>query len=407
MKEQINQNKPWLTKNILIYYLLNVEVIGIIVPVIYLIWSAAGLTFTQMLLTQGAFALTVLIFEIPSGAIADTLGRKITLFCSYLSLTIAVSVYAFASSFEQFVAAEVIFGIGRALLTGTASSIVYESLLEEKQEKSFSGVISKGMSILFISSASFMMIGGFIGSVSIRLPVYVAMVILLFKTLMILLIREPVSQKAETPNQALKSAIRTIKGNYMLQGIIFVFMGAMAPMAIAFWSYQPVFLASGYSPKMLGILLASCNLTAAVGSKLMPKVEKRFTPFKVISALFLIDIFTLSLMVIVRNPIIIVIVLTHQLGRGIKNPFAHIIINNQVKSNERATVISIISSCGSLAFVLSSYLLDLFNCSIEQALTNMVLLDGVFFTLFIVLVGKQFRTSSLPLEQSLSHSLTS
>ncbi|MHA1910248.1 MAG: MFS transporter [Candidatus Kariarchaeaceae archaeon] len=406
MKEQTNQNKPWLTKNILIYYLLNVEVIGIIVPVIYLIWSDAGLSFTQMLMTQGAFALTILILEIPSGAIADTLGRKKTLFCAYLFFTIAISVYIIASTFKQFVLAEVIFGIGRALLTGTASSIVYESLLEENQENRFSGIISKGMSIMFISSASFMMLGGFIGSISIRLPVYVAMVVLVLKTVMILLIREPVSEKAETPNQAIKSAIRTIKENYLLKGIIFVYLGSMAPMAIAFWSYQPVFLDSGYSPKMLGILLASCNLTAAVGSKLMPKIEKRFTPFMVISVLFLIDIFTLSLMVIVRNPIIIVIVLTHQLGRGIKNPFAHLIVNNQVKSNERATVISILSSCGSLAYVVSTYLLNLFNCSIEQALANMVILDTIFFTLFIVLVGKQFRTAAHPLEQNLIPSLT-
>ena len=406
MKERITQTKPWLNKNIMIYYLLNVEVIGIIVPVIYLIWSDAGLTFTQMLMTQGAFALTILILEIPSGAIADTLGRKKTLFCSYLSFTIAISVYTFASTFNQFVIAEVIFGIGRAFLTGTASSIVYESLLEENQESQFSGVISKGMSILFISSASFMMLGGFIGSISIKLPIYVAAVVLIAKTLMILLIREPVSEKAETPKKAIKSAISTIKGNYMLQGIIFVYLGAMAPMAIAFWSYQPVFLASGYSPAMLGVLLASCNFTAAIGSKLMPKVEKRLTPFMVISALFLVDIFTLSMMVIIRNPIIIVIVLTHQLGRGIKNPFAQLIVNKQVRSNERATVISIISSFGSLAYVISVYLLDLFNCSIEQALASMVVLDVFLFTMFVVLVGKQFRTTTIPLEQSLVHSIT-
>ncbi|MCG3219147.1 MAG: hypothetical protein KAR35_09090, partial [Candidatus Heimdallarchaeota archaeon] len=130
------------------------------------------------------------------------------------------------------------------------------------------------------------------------------------------------------------------------------------------------------------------------------------TPFMVISALFLVDIFTLSMMVIIRNPIIIVIVLTHQLGRGIRNPFAQLIVNKQVRSNERATVISIISSFGSLAYVISVYLLDLFNCSIEQALASMVVLDVFLFTMFVVLVGKQFRTTTIPLEQSLVHSIT-
>src|SRR4030095_16822562 len=55
------------------------QVFLVIMPVVVPFFESRGLTMQQIFLLQGLFAVVVLVMEIPSGYVADLLGRRLTL----------------------------------------------------------------------------------------------------------------------------------------------------------------------------------------------------------------------------------------------------------------------------------------------------------------------------------------
>jgi MFS family permease len=66
-----------LTKNLKLYYsyavFANLLILG---PIITLYYLARALSHTQILSLQAISAITIVLLEIPTGAVADLLGRK-------------------------------------------------------------------------------------------------------------------------------------------------------------------------------------------------------------------------------------------------------------------------------------------------------------------------------------------
>ena len=98
------------------------------VPVMVVFWQSNGLSITQIMLLQSIFSLIVVALEIPTGYISDIFGRRQVIILSDIIATIGLTTYAFGHSFWVFLVGEVILGVSMALLSGSCSSIVYESL---------------------------------------------------------------------------------------------------------------------------------------------------------------------------------------------------------------------------------------------------------------------------------------
>ena len=92
-------------------------------------WSALGPTYGLFLLDRGLdllqlnlvlaiYLITICVFEVPTGAIADVFGRKASFLLSCLVRAAAFGLYYFSNSFSEFVVAEVIDAIGTTLATG-------------------------------------------------------------------------------------------------------------------------------------------------------------------------------------------------------------------------------------------------------------------------------------------------
>jgi len=71
MSLQANLWKLYIYKFLSEFYLL--------VPILIPYYTANGLNSTQIFTVQAAYALSLLLFEIPSGYLADVIGRKKTM----------------------------------------------------------------------------------------------------------------------------------------------------------------------------------------------------------------------------------------------------------------------------------------------------------------------------------------
>lgn len=88
----------------------------------------AGLTYTQIGILYAVREITVNLFEIPSGFIADTYGRKKSLAGSFLLYMISFAVFYSSTNFILFLIAFVFYGIGDSFRTGTHKGMIMDYL---------------------------------------------------------------------------------------------------------------------------------------------------------------------------------------------------------------------------------------------------------------------------------------
>ncbi len=83
-----------------------------------------GLNYTEIGILYAVREIIINIFEIPSGLIADTYGRKSSLMASFILYIVSFLVFYLSNDFYLFLIAFALFGIGDAFRTGTHKGII-------------------------------------------------------------------------------------------------------------------------------------------------------------------------------------------------------------------------------------------------------------------------------------------
>lgn len=97
-------------------------------PIFVLFMQARGLNLSQIGLIMGLYSATIVLLELPTGGLADALGRKpVALLAHTVNLLSGVLVF-FAFSFWSFLAGMVLMGVSRALNSGTLDAWYVDSL---------------------------------------------------------------------------------------------------------------------------------------------------------------------------------------------------------------------------------------------------------------------------------------
>lgn len=105
---------------------------GVLIP-FFTDWGHISLTQIQIL--QSWFMLWVFILQIPTGAIADMLGRKYTLALGAFMGASATLIYGSIPNFQIFLVAEFLFAASVALVSGANEALLYDTLKESGEEE--------------------------------------------------------------------------------------------------------------------------------------------------------------------------------------------------------------------------------------------------------------------------------
>jgi MFS family permease len=132
-------------------------------PVFAILFLDYGLTLEQFALLNAAWAATIVLLEVPSGALADTVGRKNLLVFTGILMVIEMILLCFAPRgnpqllFAIFLVNRVLSGAAEACASGTDEAIAYDSLKDEGDIKDWPRVLEIQMrvqSIVFIVAMS-------------------------------------------------------------------------------------------------------------------------------------------------------------------------------------------------------------------------------------------------------------
>jgi MFS family permease len=156
---------------VLSYYLFRVtDSVGFIWPVftLFLLWN--DLTFTQIGTLSAISAVLVVVFEVPTGYLADRIGHRNTLAIGMGATATSIAGFVAASTFRQFVALYVIWALANALRHGAADAWLYEMLRERLDSDAFTRVRGRGGAVYQVVTAVTMIVGGLLYAVHPTYP---------------------------------------------------------------------------------------------------------------------------------------------------------------------------------------------------------------------------------------------
>ncbi|WP_179886609.1 MFS transporter [Bacillus sp. es.034] len=132
--------------------------------VIYL--GDKGMTLGEIGVLEALLHLAIVLFEVPTGMIADLYGRKVSLVIGNLFSLLYGLFMLLSGNFSMFTLAFLSMGLMVTLHSGAEQAFAYDTLKNDKREKDYTRVIGSmtAISLLSLSLAKFL--GGFMAEVS-------------------------------------------------------------------------------------------------------------------------------------------------------------------------------------------------------------------------------------------------
>lgn len=327
----------------------------LIAPILIPFYVSNGLSATQVFTIQAAYALSVLAFEVPSGYLADVIGRRRTLILGAGLLPAGIAVYAFTSGFWPFVLAEVLIAIGNSMRSGSDSALIYDTLIGLGDEARYK--MSEGKAFFYSRLASSLaaVLGGALAAASLRLPFYVNIATAALMLPLALSLVEPDRPRIDTPRpiRDILETARVMLSDSRLRPLVLLAALVMSTGIVGLWSYFLYYRELGVGIGWFGLLFALSQLASAVGAKVAGRIEARLGLRLGLLLLLAIGpgFFVLGL---VRSVAIYPVILLNLFVWGTSFPVLLDLMNRRIESRLRATALSVAAMAGSLAFTILS-----------------------------------------------------
>jgi len=151
-----------------------------------------GLTLAQVTLIDIPFWLCIVLLQIPGAALADRFGRKPVLVTSAFTFAAAVVFFGLANTFWLLMGAYLVWGVAFALLWGTESAFIYDSLKAIGREDEYQRIYGRGWAIATAAQVAGTLAGAPIAAAtSLQAPILASGGIALIAGFVALTFKEP------------------------------------------------------------------------------------------------------------------------------------------------------------------------------------------------------------------------
>lgn len=363
-----------------------------------LFWEQRGMTVFTVVLCEVIYAATIVVLEIPSGILADKVGRKWLLIISAVLSMLEFVVLIYANSFMDFAFVTFMAGISGACSSGAFNALLYDSLLISNKQSMFEKILGRINTFDFLAAVIAALSGSVLAKFyGFELNYKLSVVSMLVALAFTLSLKEPPKLKCETLDEESKegflvyfrSAVAFYKSN---PKVAFVVINAMAIGASInyldeFW--QLYLRDIGYSILFFGVFSSLSLLIRIPGNLMSSYLIKHFSEEKIL--VFILAMTSVGFYAAGAFPgvIGIVSIILIFLASGVVDPLVSGYLHHRTKSDIRATVDSF-QSLGKRAimFVVGigfGYISSIFDVAI-----GFVFLGTVCF-LFLMLFLKNIR----------------
>ena len=332
-------------------------------PIMYLFFLAQGLSFTQIAILEATYNVTTVLGEVPTGYVGDRVGRRNSLLLGTVLIAVTLVGIGLASSFPVLVALYVAWSMGYNFRSGSEDAWLYDTLTEDISEDAFAAVRGRGESVSLAVGAGAAVVGGYLGTIDLSLPWFVAAAVTGVGALVLLTMTEPSTYAdADTDALGLRRVLRIVRHALAQRNVralvIYYYVLYAAVTYLVFVFLQPVFetvvvdlgVPEANVESLIGWFYAAYSLLGAILSYYTGAIRDVIG----IRTWFIALPFVVGTALIGMYYVPVLALPTFLVARGLADvtrSFAGQYVNDRVETVGRATVLSAMAMVSGLAVV--------------------------------------------------------
>jgi MFS family permease len=374
----------------------------------------AGLNNTEAFAANAFFALGQVVFEVPTGVVADTRGRRFSFLLGAATLLLATLLYLVMwqvhAAFWGWAVASILLGLGFTFFSGATEAWLVDALRATGYDGGLELVFGRaqvvsGAAMLFGSVA-----GGFIAQATNLGVPFLVRAAMLGVTLVVAwwlmhdLGFEP--ERGASPVRAVRTVLRgAIDGGFRNRPVRWLMLAAPFSAGVGFYGFyamQPYLLELYGDPTAYGVAGLAAAIAAGaqiVGGLLAPRLRglfRRRTDALVLGAI--LDVILLTAIGVATSfAIALLLLVLWCLVFAVQGPLRQAFVNGLIPSAQRATVLSFDNLMGSAGGVVAQPVLgrsaDVFGYGASYVVSAGIQALSIPF----VLLARRERATSDPI----------
>jgi MFS family permease len=334
----------------------------------------AGLTNFEAFAANACFTAGMVIFEIPTGVVADRWGRRASFLCGTLTLATTTGLYVLLwqlhSAFVWWAIVSALLGLGFTFFSGATEAWLVDALTATRFEGQLEGVFARGQVVMGAMTLGGSVAGGFIAQLTnLGVPYVVRAAILLATFVLALIMMRDLGftpARGEQPIAEIKSIVnRSVEHGLKVPAVRAIMLAGMFTGGVGIYVYyalQPHLLNLWGNQQAYGIAgLAAAFVAGAqiVGGLLTPWIRRAFK--RRTSALLILEAVAVTMLafigLIANFWVVIVLIMLWALVDNAGTPIRQAYLNGMIPSQQRATILSFDSLINSTGGIVAQPLL--------------------------------------------------
>ncbi len=324
-------------------------------PIYAVFFLTRGLDYTAILLLYAVDNVFQTALEIPSGMLADRWGRKPVLMLGAIIQMIGFLMIAFGDGMPWYLAAMALHGVALACLSGSDAAFIYDSLVAAGREDEFKKIEGRAYMYNLIGWGVGGLLGGWLAVKNLSLP-YVLSGLTSFLAFMVLAtcVEPPRAKKQPTPARFLKDAWKAIHNNGSVKAIIIFASLIFGFLLVSHKFSQPYLQSTGLDLQFFGIVYFVWLMAAAAASNYSERIEKVIGRRAYFMSLPILVGGVLIYFGFYQNMLGVALAVLYQFVWGSLRPQMNQVINQDVASTMRATVLSTVGLGSALIYIVTA-----------------------------------------------------
>jgi MFS family permease len=317
----------------------------------------AGLTNFEAFAANACYTAGMVLFEIPTGVVADRWGRRASFLCGTLTLAGATGLYVLLwqlhVAFVWWAIVSALLGLGFTFFSGATDAWLVDALTATRFEGQLEGVFARGQVVVGATMLAGSVAGGYLAQlINLGAP-YVARAAILVLMFIVALImmhdlgftpargERPVTEMKTILNSSIEHglkvpAVRAIMLAGMFSGGVGIYIFyALQPHLLNLWGNQKAYGIAG----LVAALVAAAQI---VGGLLTPWIRRTFK--RRTSALLILEALAVVMLVLIGLianfwAVVVLIMLWGLVGYA-GAPIRQAYLNGMIPSQQRATILS-------------------------------------------------------------------
>lgn len=328
--------------------------------VLYLAYC--GMNLMQIGLLEGIYHATSIVCEIPSGALADLVGRKKSMILGRICVTISCIIMLFTRNFWWFAFSFLLQALGNNFNSGSEEALVYDSMICLGEEEDYIRINGRINTVIEVSQAIATVVGGVMAEYSYFVCYAACTVISLLAFVPVVLMKEPpvltdseekerltarqlVARHFQTSFGILASDLRILK-------IVTYFSVIFAAHTLLFFYSQQYYYDMGYNKIQISVIMLLAGIASCFGAIASEKLYRRFEKKVLVFSAAVIAL-TLVFYSVGKPLLSIGMFIAANFFNAVLYPIESETLNSIIPSEQRATLISVNSMFFSIVMIVT------------------------------------------------------